>query len=68
MPEYKKVGYLTSSFKLFHLKDQNKKEFSYHYHDFHKLKILYSLLVAYLINVYLTYLYYIRHYIFCKYM
>lgn len=25
MPEYKKVGYLTSSFKLFHLKDQNKK-------------------------------------------
>ena len=34
MPEYKKVGYLTSSFKLFHLKDQNKKEFSYHYHDF----------------------------------
>ena len=28
MPEYKKVGYLTSSFKLFHLKDQNKKEFS----------------------------------------
>ena len=40
MPEYKKVGYLTSSFKLFHLKDQNKKEFSYHYHDFHKILIL----------------------------
>ena len=30
MPEYKKVGYLTSSFKLFHLKDQNKKDFSYY--------------------------------------
>ena len=27
MPEYKKVGYLTSSFKLFHLKDQNKRSF-----------------------------------------
>ena len=40
MPEYKKVGYLTSSFKLFHLKDQNKKDFSYHYHDFHKILIL----------------------------
>lgn len=40
MPEYKKVGYLTSSFKMFHLKDSNQKEFSYHYHDFHKILIL----------------------------
>lgn len=39
MPEYKKIGYLTSSFKLFHLKDQQMKEFHYHYHDFHKILI-----------------------------
>lgn len=40
MPEYKKVGYLTSSFKMFHLKDRERREFSYHYHDFHKILIL----------------------------
>ena len=40
MPEYKKIGYLTSSFKLFHLKDQQMKQFHYHYHDFHKILIL----------------------------
>lgn len=40
MPEYKKVGYLTSSFKMFHLKDNERREFSYHYHDFHKILIL----------------------------
>lgn len=40
MPEYKKVGYLTSSFKMFHLKDRERHEFSYHYHDFHKILIL----------------------------
>lgn len=40
MPEYKKSGYLTSGFKLFHLKDNEHREFSYHYHDFHKILIL----------------------------
>lgn len=40
MPEYKKVGYLTSSFKMFHLKDTERREFTYHYHDFHKILIL----------------------------
>lgn len=40
MPEYKKVGYLTSGFKMFHLKEQNRQDFSYHYHDFHKILIL----------------------------
>lgn len=42
MPEYKKVGYLTSGFKMFHLKDQEHRDFSYHYHDFHKILILLS--------------------------
>lgn len=40
MPEYKKIGYLTASFKMFHLKDKERRDFSYHYHDFHKILIL----------------------------
>ena len=40
MPEYKKVGYLTTSFKMFHLKDTSRRELNYHYHDFHKILIL----------------------------
>lgn len=39
METYQKSGYLNSEFKLFYLKDNNMKEFSYHYHDFHKLLI-----------------------------
>lgn len=50
MPEYKKVGYLTSSFKMFHLKDTERKEFTYHYHDFHKILILLSGDVTYCIE------------------
>lgn len=50
MPEYKKVGYLTSSFKMFHLKDSSQKEFSYHYHDFHKILILLSGDVTYCVE------------------
>ena len=40
MPEYKKIGYLTTDFKIFHLKDTARREFHYHYHDFHKILIL----------------------------
>lgn len=40
MPEYKNAGYLNTRFKMFHLKDSDRKEFSYHYHDFHKILIL----------------------------
>ena len=50
MPEYKKVGYLTSSFKMFHLKDTERREFGYHYHDFHKILILLSGDVTYTIE------------------
>lgn len=32
-----KSGYLMEKFRLFHLKDKEPKEYSYHYHDFHKL-------------------------------
>lgn len=50
MPQYKKVGYLTSSFKTFHLKDSTRKEFNYHYHDFHKILILLSGDITYCIE------------------
>ena len=32
-----KTGYLKEDFRLFHINDQTKKDFSYHYHDFHKI-------------------------------
>lgn len=37
-----KSGYLEQDFRLFHLKDQTKKEFPYHYHDFHKVVVFLS--------------------------
>lgn len=36
---YTKQGFLNSEFKLFHIVDETKKEFDYHYHDFDKLVI-----------------------------
>lgn len=39
MPKYEKKGYLTNDFKIFHLIDQDRKDFSYHYHDFNKIVI-----------------------------
>lgn len=37
---YEKTGYLTSHFKMFHLKDQKKLNVNFHYHDFHKVLIV----------------------------
>lgn len=37
-----KTGYLNEQFRLFHIKDQTRKEFAYHYHDFHKVVIFIS--------------------------
>ena len=37
-----KTGYLEQDFRLFHIKDQTKRDFSYHYHDFHKVIIFLS--------------------------
>lgn len=39
MGKYKKTGYLNSEFKMFHLTDEKRDEFSYHYHDFEKILI-----------------------------
>ena len=45
--EYEKTGYLHEDFRLFHIKDQTKKEYSYHYHDFHKVLFFLSGNVTY---------------------
>ncbi len=42
-----KTGYLNEQFRLFHIKDQTRKEFAYHYHDFHKVVIFISGKAAY---------------------
>lgn len=47
---YQKTGYLHSDFKLFHIIDSTKKEFDYHYHDFHKILIFLSGNVSYIVE------------------
>lgn len=42
-----KSGYLEQEFRLFHIKDQTKREFVYHYHDFHKVIVFLSGKAAY---------------------
>ena len=42
-----KTGYLKEDFRLFHINDQTKKDFSYHYHDFHKIIVFISGKVPY---------------------
>ena len=44
IPEQKEVrtGYLIEDFHLFYLKDQQKRSFSFHYHDFHKIILILS--------------------------
>ena len=50
MNEYEKLGYLHQSFRLFHLKDSRKREFSFHYHDFYKILLFLSGDVTYCIE------------------
>ena len=42
-----KTGYLREDFRLFHINDRTKKDFSYHYHDFHKIIVFISGKVTY---------------------
>lgn len=46
----KQTGYLLQDFRLFHLKDQNIREFEFHYHDFNKIIIFLSGNVTYIIE------------------
>ena len=47
---YQKTGYLDSNFRLFHIIDQTRKTFEYHYHDFHKILIFLRGNVNYMIE------------------
>lgn len=42
-----KTGYLIEDFRLFHLNDRTDREFSWHYHDFHKIIVFVSGKVTY---------------------
>ena len=44
---HEKTGYLKEDFRLFHINDRTKKDFSYHYHDFHKIIVFISGKVTY---------------------
>lgn len=48
--EILKKGYLKEDFHFFKLKDQNKSEFEFHYHDFNKIIIFLSGEVTYIIE------------------
>lgn len=37
MDRYEKTGYLHQDFKMFHLTDRGRRDYAFHYHDFHKL-------------------------------
>ena len=50
MDEYRKTGYLHDNFRIFHLTDTDKKEFSFHYHGFNKILILLNGDVTYTIE------------------
>lgn len=42
MNQFEKLGYLEDDFRMFHLKDRQKRDFAFHYHDFNKIVILIS--------------------------
>ena len=45
-----KRGFLNSDFKLFHIKGKEEKQFSYHYHDFHKIVLCLAGQVTYMVE------------------
>lgn len=48
--DYPKTGYLHEELRLFHLTDAGRRDFRYHYHDFHKLLLPLRGNVSYLIE------------------
>ncbi|BCJ94372.1 AraC family transcriptional regulator [Anaerocolumna cellulosilytica] len=42
MNTIEKLGYLNHDFKIFHIKDRERREFNFHYHDFNKIIIFLS--------------------------
>lgn len=47
---YPKTGYIKSDFKLFYLQESTEKDFSFHYHDFHKILIFLNGNVGYAVE------------------
>lgn len=47
---FPKTGYVTSDFKLFYLHESTDKDFSYHYHDFHKILLFLNGNVGYAVE------------------
>ena len=47
---YPKTGYINRPFKLFYLQETAEKDFSYHYHDFHKILIFLGGNVSYAVE------------------
>lgn len=39
MKDFDKLGYLNDDFRIFHIVDEQKKVFDFHYHDFNKIMI-----------------------------
>lgn len=50
MNNFEKLGYLHNDFKMFHIIDQERKNFSFHYHDFNKILILLKGNINYIIE------------------
>ncbi|HWT75632.1 MAG TPA: AraC family transcriptional regulator [Mobilitalea sp.] len=42
MNGFEKLGYLADDFKMFHINDRQRKDFTFHYHDFNKIIIFLS--------------------------
>ena len=47
---YEKRGYLYDDFRMFHIVDEEEREYPYHYHDFYKLLIFLKGSVTYSIE------------------
>ena len=47
---YEKTGYLNQHYKIFHLKDSDRREYNYHYHDFDKIIFFLNGKVDYMIE------------------
>ncbi len=39
MKDFEKLGYLNDDFRIFHIIDEQRKTFNFHYHDFNKIMI-----------------------------
>lgn len=50
MSNFEKLGYLEDDFRIFHIIDNQKRDFNFHYHDFNKIMIFISGMINYTIE------------------